>query len=125
MKIRNGFVSNSSSSSFVFLGNIFSRKSDTIKKDILDILDIYETGKLVRDMKEYNISLDTVSNKEFLNFLQEADLLALNGEYSGLREDEIGIGVFLSDGDTELDFSEMSISKDMIGKQIITGTREC
>jgi hypothetical protein len=51
MKIRNGFVSNSSSTAFVFIGLLFSKKCDA---KIDEIINFISSGTYLEGNKEFN-----------------------------------------------------------------------
>lgn len=126
MKIRNGFVSNSSSSSFVIYG-IILKNTIEIKYHIL------------KSIFDYNKSQQEMINKgNFYDFKYEHENLSiLIGDDDGVG-DNIIIGIILADGDGFYGLSETTIEeldkkiKPYIKKlglyeklKIFTGTRSC
>lgn len=125
MKIRNGFVSNSSSSSFVLVG--ISCKSFT-KKQKIEL------------MNKYNFKFDSDNDidEEFQFFIDENNFNIHDGEYDGVKGYVVGKSI--CEGDDTLESNIISIS-DMIkiGTEIreffnipeskevklYTGTRSC
>ena len=151
MKIRNGFVSNSSSSSFIALG--FSiKENSSLYKDILLTLGVDEIefdNKVSEYIKRYNDNEDTairdVFYEEYDNLLDKEDIMILSGSEGGVGEDDEVIALMLAEAnessggcfssgevvlnDDDSDYRKIKEIKDKICPdakiRILYGTRNC
>jgi len=127
MKIRNGFVSNSSSSSFVAVGFDISKLD---RKKVLEAMDI-----TIRDPKD-----DDMIREDIHEGAYDIGLHILQGEEDGVEKDAIVLCDFIADGDeyettktplasVEKNFSILKEIKDKIDPEaelfMYSGIRMC
>lgn len=124
MKIRNGFVSNSSSSSFILIGNTANTDNRVefiqhIKERLTDD-ELTELKSKLKDGLEYSSISNIISE---LYELDNYSIDILNGNDSGLIRNEIIIKPnMIFEGDY-ISNDRILITEDMVGKYIIYGSR--
>ncbi len=128
MKIRLGFVSNSSSCSFVILGSVLDTSQKGFNQIMYSNLNEYERKNFDEVLSEMykDSTIADLTSEEFIEICYESDVTLYKGSEGGMSsETEVAVGTLIVDGDDELESNVITITQDMVGKQIITGTRMC
>lgn len=139
MKVRNGFVSNSSSSSFIVKGYLLDSNKYT-PTTIMEKFSYLTPEKITEATDNGKYIWEDVENETFWEFKDEQkDISFLQGYEDGVRDGYILVGETLFDSDT-LDLPDMILSatdseitkeiKEKLGLQdneliIACGTRMC
>ena len=111
MKIRHGFVSNSSSSSFVAIGY-------KVPKDNKSIIDcIYENNKDILDYESrdyHNLSWDSLKNEDKIDVINSSHIdinIYIDEESGWSGKDTNFVGVEIASTDMEFEEVDVSINK--------------
>jgi len=138
MKIRNGFISNSSSCSFVLIG-VEIDKDKLDKTELLKKLNIQEYNNILKESKN-DEDFEDMLNETLMDLLDENGIYFCNHWECGASRNKILFGSLLAESSSDDDFFEFKQSlndlddiKELLNKfdlqdeeiKIIGGTRMC